>query len=157
VIIHSFLLGLIYAQLKIPKENIQLNILPEVRSQIERLYQQDPEERVKAARILGEIGTQASPAIPFLINILNDEHPVLSRNETKTIEYTTPAREATIALFKIGEPAVKPLALKKHEATVKKIVQIPGKIKGNDAVEALIGALNDEDMRVQCAAGESVG
>jgi len=158
--IHSFLLGLIYAQPKISKESIQINILPEVRNQIERLYQQDPEERARAARILGEMGSHAGPAVPFLIDMLGDEYPVLSRNGTKTMESTTPAKEAAVALGRIGKPSAEPLskAFRKEGATIrKKIVQVLGKIQDQYVSKTLIGALNDEDILVQCAAIEALG
>lgn len=158
--IHSFLLGLISAQPKISKESIQINILPEVRNQIERLYQQDPEERAKAARILGEMGSHAGPAVPFLINMLEDEYPVLSINGIKTMESTTPAKEAAVALWRIGKPSAEPLskAFRKEGATIrKKIVQVLGKIQDQHVTKTLIGALNDEDIHVQCAAIEALG
>lgn len=71
--ISLMVVGLSYAQPKIPKSSIPSRIPPEVREQIERLYSQDPVERGYAAYELGEMGAKAAPAVPFLIGILGGD------------------------------------------------------------------------------------
>jgi len=56
----------------ISKEKIPVDISPEVKEQILRLYSQDIKERANAIFALGEMRERAIPAIPFLIALLKD-------------------------------------------------------------------------------------
>jgi HEAT repeat protein len=91
----------------------QSDIEEDVRVQIEILTSGSKLERINAANNLGEMGERAIPAIPFLINIL-DEHRGLTRHAKKDginiiIEVPSPAEVAKNALVKIGQPTVVPL------------------------------------------------
>jgi HEAT repeat protein len=61
------------AQLTIPKEQIPPDIPVAVRQQIDLLYSANAEKRVAALRALGQMGTKAAPAIPWLIELLGDD------------------------------------------------------------------------------------
>lgn len=145
-----------YAQPKIPKENIPSGISPKVRKQIERLYSPDPIQRIYGAACLGKMGKQAVPAIPYLIDLFDDNTPTISKplqslmREYSGFFHNTPGVEAARALVKIGKPAVEPLiaALNNKDSSVRnKAVLALGKIKDDRAVEALIMTLKDEYRR----------
>jgi len=153
--------GLCNAQPKIPKENIPADISPEVKNQIELLYSAEPEVRGKAAVKLGEMGTGAAPAVPFLMGILDDKYPILLRSGGGgVLGATSLDREAAMALWKIGKPAVEPLidVLTNKDKTVRKnAAEALGRIKDNRAVEPLINVLQDADMSVRHDAVEALG
>jgi len=98
------------AQPKIPRTDIPKDLPKEVLTQVELLYSSDPLVRGKAAVELGKIGADAAGAMPFLLDMLGDTHPLVWR----TTQYffvigeteTSPGREAAAALGKIGEPAI---------------------------------------------------
>jgi HEAT repeat protein len=151
--------GITYAQPELSKETIPTNVAPDIRIQIERLYNSNPEERAKAAKSLGEAGVQAGPAIPFLIGIFHDEHPILSHSEDRKMESTSPAREASIALSRIGPPGVKPLiaALKDENVCVRFwAAKTLGEIKDARAVEPLGTLLKDKKSKIQQIANEAL-
>lgn len=152
--------GILYAELKQRADNIPSTIIPEVGAQIERLYSREALERVKAATRLGEMGEKASPAIPFLIELLSDTHSVVVQTETKAVESTSPDRAARTALIGIGKPAVQPLivVLKGKNITARKnVVETLGEIKDARAVEALIAALKDENPDIRKSSAEALG
>ena len=92
-----------HSQPKIPREDIPSKIPAVVRDKIEGLYSQDPRERTLAAVSLGEMGANASAAIPFLLGLLDDNAHLVSGKYVKDLGYklTTPAKEATFALKEI--------------------------------------------------------
>ena len=116
----------------------------------------DPVERASAACALGEMGTRAIPAIPFLIKTLGDDTPVSqtecgngasrrlgSRNRS---EKTSPGERAAQALAHIGRPAVEPLitVLKVEDWRVRdNAAWALGIISDPRTVEPLIAALRD--------------
>lgn len=69
--------SLSYAQPKIPQKTIPTNIAPDVRKGIELLYSSDEARRAEGAKKLGEMGNLATLAIPYLIEILEDNVGVL--------------------------------------------------------------------------------
>jgi len=152
--------GVLYAELKQRADSIPSTIIPEVRTQIERLYSREALERVKAATLLGEMGEKAIPAIPFLIELLSDTHSVVVQTETKAVESTSPDRAARTALIRIGKPAVQPLivVLKgKNIIARKNVVETLGEIKDARAVEALIAALKDNNPDIRKSSAEALG
>jgi len=152
--------GLLYAQQKPVTKTIPSGIISEVRVQIEKLYSDEPAERVLAAMRLGEMGEKANPAIPFLIDILGDTQSVIIQTETKYVASTSPDREALTALVNIGKPAVQPLitVVKDKNITVRKnAIEALGEIKDARAVETLIVSLKDENPDIRKNAAEALG
>ncbi|MGW8181483.1 MAG: HEAT repeat domain-containing protein, partial [bacterium] len=153
-------IALVQAQPRTSRENIPETVSPEVKTQIELLYSEDPRQRRNAAARLGDMGQQAAPAIPFLAGMLHDTDPVLLRTEGKVTEISSPAKEATEALSKIGSLSVEPLiaVLKDNNVSARRnAVEALGKIKDKRAVEPLIAALNDEDTDVRLSSIEVLG
>lgn len=152
--------GLLYAQPKPKTKTIPSGIISEVRVQIEKLYSDEPADRVLAAMRLGEMGEKANPAVPFLIDILSDTKSVIIQTETKIVASTSPDREALTALVNIGKPAVQPLiaAVKDKDITVRKnAIEALGEIKDVRAVDTLIISLKDEDHDIRKNAAEALG
>jgi len=141
------------AQPNIPRENIPPNIALEVRGQIERLYSEDAEERVRAADRLGGMGEKAIPAVPFLMDLLDDPSGLFSKA-------WTPFMAATSALIRIGEPPIEVLTeALKHENTYVQTsaIHFLGLTKDPRAVEPLVAALDDEDFWVRHRAASTLG
>jgi HEAT repeat protein len=152
--------GLLFAQPKPGAKTIPSSIISEVRVQIEKLYSDEPAERVLAAMLLGEMGEKATPAIPFLIDVLGDTQPVIIQTETKYVASTSPDREALTALANIGKPAVQPLiaVVKDKNITVcKNAIEALGEIKDARAVDTLIVSLKDENPDIRRNAAEALG
>ncbi|HHT9120077.1 MAG TPA: HEAT repeat domain-containing protein [Candidatus Hypogeohydataceae bacterium YC41] len=150
--------GLSLAQPPIPK-SIPSDIPSDVRAQIERLYSSDPVERGYGAHELGEMGTRAVPAIPYLVQIIEDNSSLQWNPEGG---YTSPGVEAVRALGKIGGPAIEPLiaTLKNTDVYVRReAAETLGKSKDSRAVEPLVATLKDkdEDWAVRRKAAEALG
>jgi len=148
-----FLAQVSYAQPTIPKEDIPADIDPEVREQIERLYSEDAEERVHAADTLGGWGEKAAPAVPFLMDLLDDPLELLSKART-------PFMAATSALIRLGEPPIEVLTnALKHENTYVQTSAIRFLALTRDlrAVEPVVAALDDQVFAVRHAAASVLG
>ena len=151
---------LLFAQPKPGAKKIPSSIISEVRVQIEKLYSDEPAERVLAAMRLGEMGEKANPAIPFLIDILSDTQSVIIKTETKYVASTSPDREALTALVNIGKPAVQPLiaVVKDKNITVRNnAIEALGEIKDARAVDTLIVSLKDGNPDIRNNAAEALG
>jgi HEAT repeat protein len=156
----SMITGLTYAQPTIPIKNVQKNLPVLVKIQINKLYSKDPMECGEAAKQLGKMGKRSSPAIPFLIDMLNDTVHFIQEKDSEKIILSSPAKEAQSALVRIGSPSVKPLiaALKsKNRDTRKLAVEALSMINDPRAFEALISALKDENSDVRKHAAEALG
>ena len=87
----------------------------DVQKAIQRLKSPLAVERVGACIELGEIGSRAAAAVPFLIELFGDLEDVtmkVSFGESPSVvleSMTYPREQALLALIKIGEPAVGPL------------------------------------------------
>ncbi len=164
------ILGGVYVayQREMQKPEIPADTPAEVREQIERLFSADREERRDAARNLGEMGEKAAPAVPALIEMLDDEpEPSLLRNvlEWANIRHPDFSRrvacwEASNALASIGEPAVEPLiaALSDTDSRVRDWAAYAlGRIGDPRAVEPLIAVLSDTDKFARASAALALG
>jgi HEAT repeat protein len=111
-----------FSQPNIPKEKIPANIAPEIRTQIENLYDPDRATRAVAALKLGEMGEKAAPAIPFLIGLLEDDSNFEAYDTLFGRIEGNCSLAATDALVQIGKSAVEPLivALKDKNLNVAK-------------------------------------
>lgn len=127
-----------YAQPEIPKEQIPTNISSKVRHQIERLYSTSANERRLAMTELGKMGTSASEAIPFAVEMLADTGSYIGNETTK-------------CLGKIGKPAVEPvISVLASEADVRtkcKAATTLGYLKDERAVKPLVEAALDDSNR----------
>jgi len=149
-------IGLSYAQPRIPKESIPIDIPSDMKTYIERLYSSDPIERSNSVYYLGQMGERAVPAIPYLKGILHD-NTLIERTVAGGTCVVPLGMEAAIALSEIGGPGVKALiaALKDEDQSVQvRALVVMSEIKDSRAVEPLIAALKDEDSYVrEMAAG----
>jgi len=104
------------AYVRIPRKNIQPSISTEVRDEILKLYSNDAVERTYAVIALGNMGSIATPAVPFLIQTLDDPTPLMKGSykldegieTSSSVLYpvrdssiSTPGKEAQEALKKI--------------------------------------------------------
>ncbi len=135
-----------------------------VKDKILRLYHPDPVERAWAAYQLAKLGRGAAPAVPYLIDLLNDDTPVLlSRyigSGFRSSSDTTPAEEASLTLAKIGEPALNDLAmaLKSESVNVRRLAaKALGQIGNTKSIDVLIELLTDKSRRVQATAAIALG
>ncbi len=142
----------------------QLKTPRRVKDKILRLYHPDPVERAWAAYQLAKLGRGAAPAVPYLLELLNDDTPVLlSRyigSGFRSSSDTTPAEEASRTLAKIGEPAVNGLvlALKSESENVRRLAaKSLGQIGNTQSIAILIDLLTDESRKVQATAAIALG
>jgi HEAT repeats len=106
----------------------------------------DENFRIITIAVLGDIGTQAAPAVHVLNGLLKDK-----RDNIRIV--------VVYALGQIGKDGVKPLifALKDTNKHVRSsAANALGKI-GKDAVPALIFALKDSDSNIRAGAADALG
>jgi len=119
---------------------------PAVPPLIRALREQDPGMRETAARILADIGPQASQAVPELVNALNDSDRGVRVQAAITLGEIGPqATDAVPALFEaLKDP-------KTYEASMRALEKIG--IDSKVAIPELIEALKYEDLRTYAAQG----
>lgn len=142
----------------------QLKTTRRVKDKIRRLHHEDPVERAWAAYQLAKLGRGAAPAVPYLLNMLTDNTPVLLSRYLgagfHSSSDTTPAQEASRTLAKIGEPAMPGLveAMSSSNEDVRRLaVKSLGQLGNIKSIEVLIRALTDPSRRVQAAAAIALG
>jgi len=143
------------AELAIPREDIPADTAPEVREQIERLYSENLNEQIAAARNLGNMGDKALPAVPFLEGLLRDPWGLGGKG-------LTPFKEAAHALIRLGKPPVDRLSEvladeNQNDWDRRGAVQFLGWTRDPRAVKPLIGALKDENEMVRSEAAYTLG
>ena len=137
--------------------------------QITRLQSGTPKQKIDATRTLGQMGRNALPAVPYLIELIDSSEKCEtlldklwnSINPLGT-SGTYVQYEAQKALPKIGRPAVEQLsaALLKHpRARVRSNTAIVlGNIKDFQSIEPLIESLNtDRDYEVRMWSADALG
>jgi len=136
----------------------------QVKDKIKRLHHKDPVERAWAAYQLAKLGRGATPAVPYLIKMLDDATPVLLSRYLgggfHSSSDTTPALEASRTLAKIGEPAIAELVkvLGSEDENVRRLaVKSLGQIGSVNSIEILIAALSDSSRRVRATAAIALG
>jgi len=142
----------------------QASMPGELREQIIRLYSQDPQQRARAATHLGKMAEAATPAVPYLIQLLRDNTSVqvshyLGSGYYSSVE-TTPGEEASRALSEIGGPALDSLllALKSPYPDVRRLIaRALGQIGDLKSVDFLIRLLSDPDKTVRASAVIALG
>lgn len=141
-----------HAQPKIPKERIPSNIPATIKQEIERLYSSDPAERGKSAFVLKRMGKKAKPAIPFLVDILSDESPLIVTSIPPSRLNTSPGQEAAKALARIGRAGQNALitALKDDNPDVRgNVVRGLAMVEGMRALSLLRTTLGDKNAKVR--------
>ncbi len=152
------------SQAKISAQLAQGSLPSELREQIIRLHSRDPVQRAEAASHLGKMAMAAGPAVPYLIQILQDDTPVqisryLGGGYTSSVD-TTPSEEASRALAEIGGPATNALllAIQDPHPNVRRLAaKALGQIGEIGAVDFLIQLLNDSDRGVRATAAIALG
>ncbi len=147
VILTVYFTGHVYAQQSIPKNSIPSGVSAQVKQKIEMLFSKNPEERARAAYDLGKMGEEAVPAIPFLIEELNDMAKLDTDGKLVAIQPFV-GMMAGDALRNIGEPAVEPLIealLHNKNLSIRGgAAEVLGRIKNSRAVDSLIMVLNGQ-------------
>lgn len=109
--------------------------------------------REKAAKKVGEMGNRAIPAIPFLIQLLNDNGETEFNREIGLFEEVSNA--ALSSLIKFGKPSVQPCidALKwSEEERLGALIFVLGQIKDPAAIGPLTTLTTDIDPHVRVCA-----
>ena len=150
--------------LKAPKLHIPADLPKEIRSEIERLYSPNPTERISAIGNLRKMGLAATPAVPFLVEILCDRNDIGKAGSDTLAAIGSPAvgllinalndkrscvrRNAAEALRKIDDPRIEDAlikALKDRNSFVRWSASIYFSQKASThAIPILIEALKDE-------------
>ena len=149
------------SQAKVSLENLPQNTHPEIKQLIERLYSQDPVERVTALSKLGENSTKAVHSIPFVIPLLGDTEAVLQQGGATQFESTDVASEAVKVLAKLGQPAVEPLidALGDNNSIIRanaiEALGVIGDMRAEDPLMTIL--IEDKDVTVRQSSAEALG
>jgi LysM repeat protein len=155
-----FALGSCYVQSTIPEEEEPSETPARVREQIERLHSFDPVERRNAAKELGKMGESAAAAVPFLIDLLNDNARLAVKSTEGETSSSSVAEAAMLALVSIGGAAVEPLITSlssKHPGVRTMAAEGLGGIEDPRTIEPLIRVLeSDGDTLVRAAAVDAL-
>jgi len=154
-----------YAEPKTPKDAIPKGLSGAVRKQVERLYSSDPIERNEACDELAAMGEKAVPAIPFLVETLNDRTPVMRNTrvgDQTVVSSATPGLQAGRAILKMGKPGLDALSgvlegNGQDEEAQRNVVRIMGESENPATVPLLIKALKHKSEWVRYDAAWSLG
>lgn len=140
-----------------------------VKKEIVKLQFGSPRQKIDAARKLGSMGAEATPAVPYIIELLDSSEiyeslfdklwnsTTILSNSGKRVNY-----ESEQALIRIGRPAVKQLsnALLKHPRNRVRATAaiVLGNIKDLQSVDPLIAGLRtDAYYEVRMWSAEALG
>lgn len=149
----------VFAQPRIPREQIPEQANARVRGQIEKLYSEDALTRGQAILELGSMGEEAAPAIPFLIGMYRDHASLRWEGGVGMPLPTSPSQLAKSSFRDMGKPAVVLLvrALGEEDFLLRAwAAWALGYTGSRDAVAPLISALNDASA-VMAGAAWSLG
>ena len=138
------------------RQNVQVEVDPEVRVLIGRLKHRDSTERLHAAMEIAEYGMAGAPAIPALIKALGDSESsvrLAAAAGIGGIGFVDESALAVPALVKaLGDPSP---AVRAEAARTLGQIATPGD-PVTDVAGALKAALRDGDERVRKAAAEAL-
>jgi HEAT repeat protein len=158
------------AQVEVREAQLPAGLSADVRQQVLALASKDAARRAQAACALGEAGTEAVPAIPYLVALMGDGTPLapsaLCKNaepfedeawqpDFEQVYEPSPGEAATQALVALGAPAIEPLldALKAPQWRTRKNAAWALGHRGDErATPLLADALKDEAWQVRCEA-----
>jgi HEAT repeat protein len=155
--------GAASGQPRLTKEAIPKDLPSDIRVLLEECFAPGPSARGDAAKKLGELGAQASAAVPFLVSMLGDDESYMDSFKAGTMVLygmSSPGRRAAVALGSIGSAAVEPLlrVLQEKEGPNRDKAALGlGLAKDPRAVVPLIEALADKEARLQGEAAEALG
>lgn len=118
-------------------------LAPALREEIDRLMSDDAGKRASAAMALSEYKGDVTPAIPYLMAILDDGKEVFG----PVLGKTTVRQVAAYSLGKVGKPAIAPLigSLNAQAPDLREgAAWALGELKVQDAAEPLIEHLSKE-------------
>lgn len=151
------------AQPSIPKEQIPSNLAPQVRLEIERLYSEDHEARAHGASMLGKMGANAYPSIPFLVCLLAEPEDACAGQSCGGDHHGhahSPSEEALKALIGFGEVSVDPLikaCSQKDVETRRKALRALGEMKERRAIPCMVASLKHDNTNVRMLAAWGLG
>jgi HEAT repeat protein len=146
-----------------------ISVSEEVKNHIEMLLSGSAKEKIRAARALGKMGSDAVPAVVYLIELLDssEKHKSLLDHVLNVVTIfwsfgDEVSYESQKALIGIGTPAAGPLstALLNHTrpAVRRDVAIVLGNIKDAGSIDTLITALHaDADWGVRMWAAEALG
>ncbi|MDD2708979.1 MAG: HEAT repeat domain-containing protein [Verrucomicrobiae bacterium] len=136
----------------------------DLQQELERLRNKDAVVRYKAAGALGDMGEQAAPAIPDLIDHLDDAGGVMvcitgAFSATSTESVSDAVQHA---LAKIGKPAI-PLLIQaaespNHSGSLRQnAIEILGRIPGDEAIPSLLKWADGSEVNLRRPACLALG
>jgi HEAT repeat protein len=147
----------------------EVSVSADIEKQIAKLQSGTPKQKIKAARNLGEMGADAAPSVPYLIELIdsNDKNESVFDKLWNTVSILGSSGiyvryESQDALIKIGMPSVEPLgnALLKHPrpGVRENAALVLGKMKEIQSMGALIEALKtDKESNVRMWSADALG
>lgn len=155
------------AQPAIPKANVPPDIAPKLREHLERLYSRDPVARGEAARSIGDLGSEASVAVPFLASMLDDSSALKWRWQFSGLPGTptSPGELAGEALARFARaharfaPSVIEgilSALNDSRAAIGAAVAL-GALKESRALDRLVALLGAPEPGIRAVAATALG
>jgi hypothetical protein len=178
IVIATLSLGLTtYAQTNSQKDKIPATIPASVTTELEKLLSEALALRLEGAYNLGNMGEKAAPAIPFLISTFEDYDGMTEVDESLLKYFEKDATfmvfggkantinpvqmVVTVALAKIGKPAIEPLrsALSKADPTnlpFAYIVDSLTRMQDSATTKILIGMLSDPNRHKRFRIAEAL-
>lgn len=150
------------AQPRVAKETIPKDAPSNIRELLEACYSPGALARGKAAKGLGDLKSDARVAVPFLMSMLEDKESYMDSFQAGTLTihgFSTPGRQAAVALGNVGGPAVAPLLalLGSPRADRDLAVVALGITRDPSAVMPLVKALTDKTAAVRAEAASALG
>lgn len=141
------------------QDNALMELDEGLRRRVKNLSSKDPVVRGKNAYELGEFGEKAKPAIPYLLNILDDRASLQWGNPLSAeMEMTTPGEEAAKSIAKIDFDSLVAAFQKGNRDVRLTLTEAFADIPGERTVDILLEALaNSKDEFIANQAALSLG
>lgn len=141
--------------------NLPDQLDPVMKHHINQLKSIDPSERRYAARFLGDMRNKAILAVPFIVELLEDDTPIPEFKEGLGEISVYPSVEAALALGKIGHPSavsalIEALSKNNHQLTIAAASAL-GEVGHSSAVPALIKALSGSNHMLMASSAIALG
>lgn len=160
------------------KEKISPSVSADVRKELEKLLSSEQPQRLEGAYNLGNMGEKAASAIPFLVDVLQQNQGMVEveKGSLKYFDKDTAfmvfgGKAATInpvqivasdALVKIGKPAIQPLraALSKAdpaELPFAYVSEVLARMQDPATTKMLLGMLSDSNPHTRSGIADALG